>query len=394
MKGAVRRLGNQAAASWHHRVATRECPKDGGPPGYKTPRRTLPHPHHPTTHHLHVHPHRPPLQYPHFATMAFTEFPTFSIEDIFGFNTNGPRDAYNPNPHSTGPSQPDATTDVWGGWTDVGGPCWDLSALSGPSQSYAGVEVWGDLKNYPDFPTPLGVPEPLSPNSAPTSLHPANWEAPGEGKSYQYHHSIVRRLTLRSQATFPHSTGMHPCHPCSKRRSPRPNPQPPRSPQPFRGEVSAFPSQIKLSSLTRCDQTNFSPKNCTPPTPLRRTARTHNPRSSSTMKAWVATSPLWQGFPPCPQSTLPTTKSHPTKKVSWFLLFIILLAYSSLATQCRISSLRPGPTIATSTRSRWVDPHRSSWRPLTRLRNVSPRPNPSFPNPSHPLPVPNGPERA
>ena len=38
MKGVIRRLGNQTAASWHHRVATRESPKDGGPPGYKTPR--------------------------------------------------------------------------------------------------------------------------------------------------------------------------------------------------------------------------------------------------------------------------------------------------------------------------------------------------------------------
>ena len=117
--------------------------------------------------------------------MAFTEFPTFNIEDIVGLNTNGPHDAYNLSLNIACPSQPDTTTDAWGGWTDFGVPCWDLSALGGPSQSYAGVEVWGDLNNYPDLPLPLGAPEPLSPNSAPTSLYPANGVVPGEGRSYQ-----------------------------------------------------------------------------------------------------------------------------------------------------------------------------------------------------------------
>ena len=63
------------------------------------------------------------------------------------------------------------------------------SSAAGPSQPYTGVDVQGDLKNYPEFP---------SPSSAPTSLCPAQRAIANEGKSLYVRVAVIQRLTCRS----------------------------------------------------------------------------------------------------------------------------------------------------------------------------------------------------
>ena len=258
--------------------------------------------------------------------MAFNDFPSFNIDDIVGFNNNGPRDydfgfgGYNLDlPNIAGPSQPDATTDVWGGLGDFGGPCWDLSNLEGPSQPYTGVEVWGDLNKYPDFPAPL------SPNSAPTSLNPANEEAPGEGKSCQVlqsHRSKAYTSFTGYFSSFYQRTATSPfLEPAAT--PPQYSTHSPVLTLSWGGEPLPFPDQAQLTHLWRLDQPLPEESYATPtalayhlyeqpqvvPNPDGLSSNLFTAAGSSSLST-VHTPPYYN--PPCEERELVPRVYHPT----------------------------------------------------------------------------------